>query len=564
MDLLDDSSGIKIGMTDLRPKSKFAPNLKEFGNVDLFCRLVCNDIDKLNVHDVLASHTDNLNSGERKALSDLEKDNDLVIKQSDKGGNVVLMTVMNYKKMVMTVLNDESTYEKLTCDPTMAYLTQLRLLVNSAFDNLVISKTEREFLTPHNPTVATFYCIPKIHKDSHDPPGRPIVSGNDNLTQNMSVFVDKFLRKYVTALPSYIRDTKQVLQTLKAKKIRQGTLLCCLDVESLYSSIPHDLGLLHIKKTLEKDDTLTDTIIQCVMSFLEFILTHNFFVFDGQFYHQIRGTAMGSSCAPSYANLFLGIWEDEFVFGETLSMYKPKIESWSRYIDDILVTWIGTDIEFRDFVIKLNDNPLNLKFTFEIQSDQINFLDVKIAKTDTGEIATSLFRKKTASNNLLHWDSFHPKSLKRGIPLGQYLRLRRLCSTDEEFVAKSQILRHDFKEKGYPNRCLKRAFQRALLLSRDDLLEDHTKPDTKLIRCIGTFDAGWDHVKKIMDRYWPLLTLDSQISDMLTDKASITARRSRNLRDRLVHSHFSLPSPTKTYTWLSRDLRGTYKCGRCV
>ncbi|CAH2324775.1 Hypothetical predicted protein, partial [Pelobates cultripes] len=39
---------------------------------------------------------------------------------------------------------------------------------------------------------------------------------------------------------------------------------------------------------------------------LKFILTHNFFLFQNKYYHQVQGTAMGTSCAPSYANLHLG------------------------------------------------------------------------------------------------------------------------------------------------------------------------------------------------------------------------------------------------------------------
>ncbi len=42
-----------------------------------------------------------------------------------------------------------------------------------------------------------------------------------------------------------------------------------------------------------------------------------FFLFQDQLYKQIRGTAMGAHFAPSYANLFLGHWENRFVFSDS-------------------------------------------------------------------------------------------------------------------------------------------------------------------------------------------------------------------------------------------------------
>lgn len=47
------------------------------------------------------------------------------------------------------------------------------------------------------------------------------------------------------------------------------------------------------------------------MELLEFALTHVFFVFKETYNLQVQGTAMGASCMPSYANVFLGMWEQD-------------------------------------------------------------------------------------------------------------------------------------------------------------------------------------------------------------------------------------------------------------
>ena len=47
----------------------------------------------------------------------------------------------------------------------------------------------QKFLTPRNPQAAKFYMylLPKIHKPGN--PGRSIVSSNDALTENISLFI---------------------------------------------------------------------------------------------------------------------------------------------------------------------------------------------------------------------------------------------------------------------------------------------------------------------------------------------------------------------------------------
>lgn len=60
---------------------------------------------------------DNLSCNERKAIKELRNAGEIVIKQSDKEGNVVLISVDMYEKEVRRLLSDESTYRKLDYNP---------------------------------------------------------------------------------------------------------------------------------------------------------------------------------------------------------------------------------------------------------------------------------------------------------------------------------------------------------------------------------------------------------------------------------------------------------------
>lgn len=178
---------------------------------------------------------------------------------------------------------------------------------------------------------------------------------------------------------------------------------------------------------------------------LQFLLTHNKFQFDGKFYCQAKGTAMGTKCSPAYANLYLGAWKDWLFSGGVSETSLARIQSWHRYIDDVFVLWTGTPEETELFVSELGADPFNLTFTRECSCDKITFLDLIIQITDRCTLNSKLYRKSTAAaNSLLHAERFHPRALVRGIPIGQYLRVRRNCCTERDFEVEAKNLRKIF------------------------------------------------------------------------------------------------------------------------
>ncbi|MEE6524668.1 hypothetical protein FKM82_024255 [Ascaphus truei] len=79
-----------------------------------------------------------------------------------------------------------------------------------------------------------------------------------------------------------------------------------------------------------------------ILNAIHFLLTHNYFMFDGVFYLQTRGTAMGTSFALSDANLILGWWDSVHVFGDR-NPYRHFITFYRRYIDDLIFIWNGDE-----------------------------------------------------------------------------------------------------------------------------------------------------------------------------------------------------------------------------
>ena len=79
------------------------------------------------------------------------------------------------------------------------------------------------------------------------------------------------------------------------------------------------------------------------MEAIRIILCNNVFQFNGQYYIQLKGTAMGTKMAPTYANLFLGYLENS-LHKNAASVLSPQTsiymrENWFRYLDDCFIIW---------------------------------------------------------------------------------------------------------------------------------------------------------------------------------------------------------------------------------
>lgn len=96
--------------------------------------------------------------------------------------------------------------------------------------------------------------------------------------------------------------------------------------------------------------------------------------------------------------------------------------------------------ELSEFMIYISNNEFNLKFTMQSDAHSIPFLDLRLFLYPDGSLYTTLFRKETAGNTILHYTSVHPRSLVRSIPFSQYLRLHLNCAREEDFVSEAKAL----------------------------------------------------------------------------------------------------------------------------
>ena len=176
------------------------------------------------------------------------------------------------------------------------------------------------------------YLLPKLHKPGIS--GIPSVSLCGSPTENISRFVDYFLQPLTRALPSYVWDTADLLQKLwELPTLPPESLQVTLDVSSLYTNISHDKGVNTCEEILNtRTDQSPPTKDLCQLT--QLILESNVFIFNGAYYLQVQGVAMETQMAPSYANLFMGKFEQQF-----LQAQNKLLLVWWRYIDDVFAIW---------------------------------------------------------------------------------------------------------------------------------------------------------------------------------------------------------------------------------
>ena len=428
---------------------------------------------------------------------------------------------MDYIHEAERQLSNSTCYRKLTKDPTPDIIRELKKAVNLMYDNETIDKWTMRYLTPNHIRTAKFYLLPKIHKPGN--PGRPIVSSMGSPTENISHFVDYHLRPLVTALPSHIQDTTHFLsKLLKLSCLPQNTLLVILDVTSLYTNIPHEEGTRACEEILDTRPS-QDPPTKELCHLIHTILSNNSFMFNGSYYLQLQGTAMGTRMAPAYANIFMGKLEQDFLTTQPL---QPL--TWWRYIDDVFMVWTHGELGLNNFIRDLNNHHPTIKFTTHWSSARVEFLDTQVSVVN-GNIKTDLHIKPTATHQYLHATSCHPHHNKSFIPYSQALRLRRICSDDSDLQIRIEKLQFYLEQRGYKKEALTPQLERVRAKPREDcLLPTAKKQQDPQIPLVVTYAPTLPSLGKITRQHHHILHLSERTKQAFPQPPTIAYRRPKN------------------------------------
>ena len=522
-----------------KKKSTWSPPSNDKA-LELFIETVNKDFGKTNP--MKPTHS-NLSRTQQQAIKSLTSNKDIVIKKADKGSAVVLMNTNEYLLECYKQLSDSTTYEPLEVDPTIDFNIEIQKDIDLMLHQEIITDKLHQILSTDNPRTSNFYILPKIHKKGC--PGRPILSANGCPTEKISGFVDVHIRKYVESIPSYIKDTTHFLKIINElpQPLPKGSILVSFDVTALYTNIPHDEAVIAIKTVLDKDtDKEIDTI--WITKMLTHVLQRNAFQINGLLFLQKLGVAMGTRCAPSVANIFMYILEENIINSFHL---KPLV--WKRFIDDIFCIWPHGLDTLKEFTEYLNIQHHSIKFTLEFSDNEINFLDTKVILVN-GNIHTDLYVKPTDTHCYLHYESSHAENCKKSGPYSQLIRIKRICSKPWDFCTHQESLVKHYLNRGYPAKYLLQHVQNLDKLSRHQLLYPIAKTnDTTQPRChmIMTYHPCNPPLVQILRKHWHILNYANAHSQFALPPM-VGYRRLPNLRDILIKADLKLDLPRSSAT----------------
>ncbi|BHF81339.1 hypothetical protein SprV_0702446900 [Sparganum proliferum] len=220
-------------------------------------------------------------------------------------------------------------------------------------------------------------------------------------------------------------------------------MMVSFDVVSLFTSIPTGLAISTIDELLqEKYDDIDQQLKRTHITRLLELCLRTFFTFGDRVYEQKKGTPMGSPLSGLIAEAFLQRLE-RLVFRS----FSPQF--WARYVDDTFVVIKRNDVQ--DFKVLLNSIFPDIQFTMEeVNNNQLPFLDVNVARTVSGRIRKTVYRKATNTRRIVQFRINHPIGHKRICVRTLFQRVQSHCRDDDWKKEEAKYLHSLFTVNGYP------------------------------------------------------------------------------------------------------------------
>ena len=278
------------------------------------------------------------------------------------------------------------------------------------------------------------YGSPKIHKDNC--PLRPIVEGIGSVTYELQKALKPILKPIEGDPEFYIKDSKDLVKIMKDIKLEPDEIIMSHDVVGLFTNVSNDLALQIIKDKLSDDSSLKDRTnlhIDDVMELLSLVLRTTYFSYDGKIYQQKFGVAMGGPISPIVANIVMDFMFKKYM--ETVPAdIKPRLLK--KFVDDsVSVVKEGAVAQLTAFMNGL-DPTKNLTYTDELPIDnKLPCLDLLFHKKEDGTLKTTVYRKKTHTDQYLNFASHHPLHHKQGVVRTLLDRADALVSEPEDKAA---------------------------------------------------------------------------------------------------------------------------------
>ena len=383
-----------------------------------------------------------MSAREWAALEDLRKDKTIVITKPDKSNGIVVLSRDRYVAKMEKLLADENTFQRLPADPTKSREESLNRYLLKLKNQNAITKATYDHIRARGSQYGVLYGLPKVHKQGC--PLRPIIASCNTFNYKLAAHLVDIIRPISTNTHT-VKDTFSFVDFISSYKHNNG-VTCSFDVSSLFTNIPLQETINICADKLYSSSTPPSIPRDNFVKLLEFATKKSHFIFNGKFYDQVDGVAMGSPLAPVLANVFMAEFERKWIDQCSISS-APLL--WLRYVDDTFAVF-RDNAAIQSFYTYINNCHPSISFTIEIEQDnRLPFLDCCVHKTSSS-FQTSLFRKKTFTGLYTLWDSFTPRKYKINLIRSLTYRTLKICSTNKFLHSCLEDLKSILLKNGYP------------------------------------------------------------------------------------------------------------------
>ena len=420
-------------------------------------------------------HRGNYRRDDMECFKGLTRRLDLIIRDTDKHLGPGIFLYQEIDLCSRTQLSDKTTYKCISiheaCILAARFAKATLRLVESEAHKAQFTADQHKFITQRfcdllDPRKCNYmgffinslnfprwYILPKIHKGAwalksvpRRLDGRPICPSFGYITHHLSQWVSAELNFVALKLSTVCASTIELVNDLESFTCSDDYTLGTADITALYPSIPIDKGIETVRAVLVRFSTWTEGHIDTVIAALRLVLTSNVFGYEELYILQLCGTAMGTPCAPPYANIF--------VFGleyGRISTFKGVI-FFKRFVDDCFFAVLKRLLAA--FQALLNGLCDGIVFTFGGTDSHCVMLDLSISKGPkwlaTGHLDYAVYQKPINAYHYLTYHSDHPRATKQGFVKGELMRYARNSSNPDVFLDICRDFYLRLRNRGYP------------------------------------------------------------------------------------------------------------------
>jgi hypothetical protein len=412
----------------------------------------------------------NINKYEIKLLKEIKSNPDIIVVPADKGGKIVVMDRGQYITKIEEQLNDTNIYE-VTNDPTNKIKNKICRIANKLFKkNRITQHQKYHFSSIEN--LATVRGQPKIHKQGT--PMRLITCTRSTITSNISKFTLNIIHQLRETIENCVTNTTEFITKINQIKLEDDDNLASLDVKDLFTNIPISKSIDIVIERIGYSETFCQSTLtkSDIKELLIFCLQNSSFTFNNKFYRQINGLPMGNILSPLISDLYM----DEYI-KNNLKKVNGKLY---RYVDDLFIITKMDENEIKLYVNELNSLKETIKFTHEFETNkQLNYLDTTVTRnTLEKRLDIKWFRKDTASDRLLHFESGHNKSIKLNIIKNMTMRIINTTMDNDQQQEDLITLKQMLIKSKYPNYMIENSIQTSLKECTNNITTNNNKKQT--------------------------------------------------------------------------------------